>query len=434
MTRTRQYACKIGSSLIMFGLLAAGSAIAATSGLTALAEENSDKLLAGVLDAARSVQQDIPPLAYEVETSRHKRTPAGTWHDKPHEKLLHYYRRMGELIDNRTVRYNRDISGKFVPTFDRRSLWNGQGFFHRQGSKNLLATFSKRNRAGKTILFTQETGAFLDGRFKHNTYAGDWITILENAQGASIQEQKQAAGEHPCYRIAAETRHGDYDLLIDPAQGYNIMRAHIVASGEDLAWGRPVSEVSRGRGRKTLSRIEMQVADVEVGRFGDRYFPVAGRLTTKLTFSDGSVEESMQVVRRGKIQFDPDFGAMGAFVMDLPEGTEIRHEDVPGIRHRWLGGKVVPDVDELVMKELERTVVNGVSDGNKPESGSGQKNGSTTSSNGSGEPPEATSTSADSDMPAGERKGLLRLFSEFGPLLILIAGGVAYFALRKFRA
>jgi hypothetical protein len=55
--------------------------------------------------------------------------------------------------------------------------------------------------------------------------------------------------------------------------------------------------------------------------------------------------------RRSDVQLAPDFAALGAFAVNLPDGTPIQDEDYPGVRYETRGGRIVPMVDtEAVLK------------------------------------------------------------------------------------
>jgi hypothetical protein len=49
---------------------------------------------------------------------------------------------------------------------------------------------------------------------------------------------------------------------------------------------------------------------------------------------------------------NPDFKALGAFKISFPEGTEVTHQDIPGLRFRWTNGKFVPDMNKYLFKKL----------------------------------------------------------------------------------
>jgi hypothetical protein len=52
----------------------------------------------------------------------------------------------------------------------------------------------------------------------------------------------------------------------------------------------------------------------------------------------------------------PDFDALGAFKINLPNGTRVFVEESPGVRYVWQDGEIVPDVDTPTFEEIDKTV------------------------------------------------------------------------------
>ena len=73
--------------------------------------------------------------------------------------------------------------------------------------------------------------------------------------------------------------------------------------------------------------------------------------------------------KRFDIDLDPDFSKFeNAFVLDVPNGTRVYYRDMPdsGAFYTWQDGEVVPDIDDLVIEELEKTAQQIMEDGDVP--------------------------------------------------------------------
>ena len=62
--------------------------------------------------------------------------------------------------------------------------------------------------------------------------------------------------------------------------------------------------------------------------------------------------------RRETIEFNPDFESMGAFQIDLPEGTKVADMDFrdPPLGYLWKGGRLVPDNKEDLIRVIDETM------------------------------------------------------------------------------
>ena len=90
------------------------------------------------------------------------------------------------------------------------------------------------------------------------------------------------------------------------------------------------------------------------------FAPVSGRLTSITKYDDGEKDEEHMTARRDEIVLHPDFKALNAFQIGLPEGTEVRlSQDEPvgqfretARRFRWSNGKFIPDINKYLMRSL----------------------------------------------------------------------------------
>ncbi|MHC4739884.1 MAG: hypothetical protein ACYS9Y_13340 [Planctomycetota bacterium] len=324
------------------------------------AVETTKGQLVELLKNVRMYQQGVAPIAFDAESVVFFSNDARTLPNEPSVKYLSQFRKNGKLLDTVTSRYDRDmISEKLVLAYEYRSIWNGKRGFHRQQSREknskqrLRASVSDTKKTSKVLLSNQHTGAFLGGRFWHNMEQ-DWITLLQKEKDVSLSNRKELVGEYLCQVISAQTPHGDYKLWVDSDQGYYIRRAEITVDEDDLAWGEPLSQRSIGHPPKTYSKIEMEIKDIAIQEIDGYFIPIKGTFVSKVFYTDGTVEHVKKQVERTNIQWNPDFDAMGAFMMDIPDGTRVQYDEFPGIKYEWLNGKLISVVDELVIEELDK--------------------------------------------------------------------------------
>lgn len=308
------------------------------------ADSNGD--LRTLLKNARSAAQRIPPYTYDAETLGYS-TSNTDLPNTPKGKGVIQFTKNEDCVDQKTKSFIF-LEGVFSPLHEKQSLWNGKRFFFCQELKSrnspsqITAITSSSPEKMKSILFEQNNGAFLEGRFWHNTYVGDWITVLENESKVLLKDKKELVDGHWCHMIKGYTRHGDYKLWIDPNNGYNIRRASIVIDNNDLAWGKPLKSQHIGKAGKSWVKIVMEVKDVEIEKIGEHYFPLSGTFIRNISYDDGSSWIGKTVVKRRNVQWNPDFKALRAFRIDLPDGTIVLDDDSPGRRYQLLDGKLAP--------------------------------------------------------------------------------------------
>ena len=307
---------------------------------------DGDSELRTLLKNARSATQRIPPYAYDAETLGYS-SSGNELPDTPKGKVVTQFIKNEDCVDQKTQSFIF-LEGDFSPTFEKRALWDGKRLFFYQRSKSrtypdqITAATSSSPERIKRIFFEQNNGAFLEGRFWHNSYVGDWITALENESEVFLEDKKQPVDGHWCQKIKGHTHHGDYELWIDPNNGYNIRRASIIVDNNDLAWGKPLRSQGIGKPGKSWLKIAMEVKDVEIEKIGEHYFPLGGTYIRNISYDDGSSWIGKIVVKRRNVQWNPDFKALGAFKIELPDGTIVIDEDSPGGRYQLLDGKLVP--------------------------------------------------------------------------------------------
>ena len=102
-----------------------------------------------------------------------------------------------------------------------------------------------------------------------------------------------------------------------------------------------------------------ELRDIKLEQIGGRWLPVKGVLRSEETFKAGRPFKASKAITQ-RFDLAPDFVALGAFELDVPEGTRvfIGNGDEPqdGIRLEWRGGKVVPVADQEKLSRLEREI------------------------------------------------------------------------------
>jgi hypothetical protein len=146
--------------------------------------------------------------------------------------------------------------------------------------------------------------------------------------------------------LKGTTRYGKVKAWIAPKMGYSAAKWTIEKKNPDLFSDKSITAESW---IAAFDSVEFQEID-------GRFVPVAGVFTLSDSYPDGQRYSTREQFTVSDIQLNPDFASMGAFRVDLPNGTRVYSPDAPGIRYKWKDGDVVADVDSHAFEEIDKTI------------------------------------------------------------------------------
>jgi len=246
-----------------------------------------------------------------------------------------------------------------------RNIWDGTTWSsceYETAPRTSFARMSKSDREKKHWLTVGYTGAFLDGILPGDRKPID--LILGQASDIALRPGMEKVNETNCYVIDAVTRHGKYNLWIDPEHGFNIAKAKVHKTGSDILGSKPINQhkaqrVPEGlryngilRDKKSEFLYGLEI--IEFQKIGNVWIPREAIGQIENRYIDGRIEREKIHHKRTHIDHKPNFEAISAFVYDFPEGTRVRLEEAPGIRYIWQNGKLIADVDDLVIDQLDK--------------------------------------------------------------------------------
>lgn len=306
-------------------------------GITGLAVANTRTDLQAeiVLRHAASQYAERPAVLHDSDA-------VVTWPDRefePGERTkLHYVSRFiqdGDRVDGST-RLLETVEGKETPFKDSRQIWDGSMYLHRTKSPsmyrpNAYVTADGSNRA--TFMQYERKDSFLDGILP--TFGDDhYANALLNTAELTLRGQMEEIGGHACYVVEATRREGEScTFWIDPAAGYNLRKAVIRS--------RQIGDPPKPQpGKKVLSikQSENVIYDVTIEQVGGMWFSVSGTYEQQWPNRNGGSHHSKRQVRRDNIVWNPDLQELGAFKIDLPEGTRFTNSDDPSNEYVWRNG------------------------------------------------------------------------------------------------
>ena len=291
------------------------------------------------------------------------------------------FRTDGTRVDYRANLWHLDAKDDPIPIENanyRSFIWDSKSFFeYRRSSKDPGIVFianNDRKKLNQVSVIYQ--GAPLMGIFFGDDQRVD--SILQKANTISLREKTEQVSESECYVIEAVTQHGEYTVWIDPEHGYNIARAKLEKDKRDIAWnGKTINEldpinpdaptnIRRGFGKKVGLSFSLQKVRFE--KIGDIWVPMEADYEYEKTYEDGRVVIVTNHHKRTEINLNPDFTAVRAFIPDILNGAKAYIEGVTSIGYRWIDGKLVPDVDDAVIAEIDKMAEEIMAEGKVPPS------------------------------------------------------------------
>jgi hypothetical protein len=188
-------------------------------------------------------------------------------------------------------------------------------------------------------------GDFLLGRMGGIGSASKMAELISESDGLKLIGQETLNGSL-CYIVEAQTIYGTFTVWIAPEKGYNALKYVIHRSGHDI-----LRDDIHFEDQEITECVE--VADsIDVRKIDGVFLPISGKLTDKVKAGDDWESTDKVEVKRSEIVLNPDFETLGAFKISFPEGTEVTHDDIPGLLFRWTKEKFVPDMNKYLFKNL----------------------------------------------------------------------------------
>ncbi len=153
---------------------------------------------------------------------------------------------------------------------------------------------------------------------------GSLAQLFNRSNSVRFIRQEQINGT-TCYLLEDIIDKTIIKVWIAPDKGYNALK--IALSGITKNW-------------------RVQIDTIEFKKINDNSIPVSGRFEKTNIMEDGSEKTVCVKTEFSNIDLNPDFEALGAFELRLPEGSLIIDREHQGIKYHISGGKLIPDIIE----------------------------------------------------------------------------------------
>jgi len=181
--------------------------------------------------------------------------------------------------------------------------------------------------------------------------AGKPLLELLRDGATSIREELDPSSNEACFVLESKSKYGTASAWIAPQKQYQLVKYRIEKRSDDVLQD-STPEIMFGEGATWAISLD-SVRFTEVNGI---LIPSAGTITAVTTFADGRQVSVVSDIERTEIDLNPDFEALGAFSLDVPNGTRILDNVFAGIPSKWKNGKIVPIVDTQAIQEMDVSI------------------------------------------------------------------------------
>jgi len=183
--------------------------------------------------------------------------------------------------------------------------------------------------------------------------------ILRSSLTLEVGNDRPEIDGHVTYVLESQGKNGKIKLWLDPNSGFHPRRIEVKKSGKDLLNGLPVSSTRSWANivpNKQLERYSVVIDSFKIEDINDVFVMTGANTIETKTYTDGyKVRVSYDFIR-SKINLNPDFDALRAFEIKVPDGTRVYVTEYPGIRYVCQNGQIVPNVDKPSFEEIDKMI------------------------------------------------------------------------------
>lgn len=265
-----------------------------------------------------------------------------------HVSKTYTFRRDNERTEwiGKIISYEKDGSvGE--NSYERKQIMTGEHYLE---TSNL---FEKKPELGfirlkykeiqENMLDDADTGGPLFGRVS-NTGHKTIIDILKEVKDVSLSNDQKDINGILCHEIKGKSQYGELTVWIASNRGNSVIKWMIHKNPENYTGPLKI--------KNWLAIYEVK----ELVHIEDSFVPGVANYTLRIEKDDGIEYTSTYNYKVDNVILKPDFEAIGAFKINLPDGTPIRIVEHPAIKYVWKNGKPVTDVDQSFLDVLDSEV------------------------------------------------------------------------------
>jgi len=188
-----------------------------------------------------------------------------------------------------------------------------------------------------------------------------------------LPEMVQVDGSD-CYVIEGRCASGKYKIWVDPAHGYLWRQGTLTRGVGDLHHGKVLTSDPEEQNDPAVSMptappvaVECEISDVKIQEVEGRFVVVSAVQRSEQLYVNGEVWEASHQFVLDRIEYAPDFEAMGAFRPPLEEGQKVVSWDVSSMPLAYHDRGVVPAMTKRDVEELNSMIDEASVEADRPE-------------------------------------------------------------------
>jgi len=205
-------------------------------------------------------------------------------------------------------------------------------------SKRVILYYNYTERL-QNLLKNPNFGGPLFGKVNGSNYK-DVADLLSESSDLHIHDKKENIDGMDCLVLEGTSKYGKVTAWISPEKGYNVIKWIYEKESYHLYDDAMIStkwpEVESGQRIFNLKEFHEIINENNT-----IFVPKLAYFTHTTKFHDGTKKVSKFEYRTSDIQLKPDFEALGAFKIDLPDGIRVLNKDFPSVKFIWEKGKPV---------------------------------------------------------------------------------------------
>ncbi len=183
------------------------------------------------------------------------------------------------------------------------------------------------------------------------------VELLLASDRLEVASEQQSVGGLACHFLQGESDYGMVKAWVSPSAGYQIVRWVIEKKPghffDDVRLGDP-DHADKADG---LLGWRAEMTDVELAVVDTVHLPVRGVLTITVTKEGLPDHDIIFSYERRGVQLGREAATEALSSGRIADGAAITDVDASGVKYEWRDGRIVPRVDEHLVKFIESEVI-----------------------------------------------------------------------------
>ena len=256
------------------------------------------------------------------------------------------------------------IDGKWAKTSEHRGIWDGSRYTLRERSMPSY-TASGYLWPGDFYVVYKDKPHTVEWGMRTYSLAGTtrdehFAKLLLESETLRLRPEMEQVDGFACYVVEGDTPSYYHTVWIDPQNGY--LHRKIICEGyqKNLPYE-----------GSWIIKSGIEVTDVKIEYFEGIPVVTEAKRHSFNERTDGNTLDAISHEKMSNVVWNPDFESLGAFKMDkVPDGTRVIYDvnDLykTGVKFHWQGGRIVPNVDEEVIEQIDRITEELMAEGQVP--------------------------------------------------------------------